>query len=167
LIRAEEMKNGLTRRGPLASSSRAVSAIVDRPPMPEPRMTPVRHLSSSVSGNPARILHGFVGGGDAVQDEVVDALLVARAHGQVGVERALDVGAAAAASIDARHFAGHLAGVFGRIEGRDPVRAGLAGQDVLPGDIDALTQRGQEAKPGDDDSTHGSLPTFDRGHMGI
>ena len=41
------MKNGLTRRGPLFSSTSAVSAMVARPPMPEPIRTPARSLSSS------------------------------------------------------------------------------------------------------------------------
>ena len=50
LISAEGMKNGLTRRGPFSCSSMAVSAMVPRPPMPEPIMTPVRSRSSSVSG---------------------------------------------------------------------------------------------------------------------
>jgi len=42
LIRAEGMKKGLTLRGPFSCSSMAVSAMVDRPPMPEPMITPVR-----------------------------------------------------------------------------------------------------------------------------
>jgi hypothetical protein len=51
LIRAEGMKNGLTRRGPFSCSSMAVSAMVPRPPMPEPIITPVRSRSSSVCGS--------------------------------------------------------------------------------------------------------------------
>ena len=50
LIRLAGMKNGLTRRGPRCSSSTAVSAMVLRPPMPEPISTPVRSRSSSSSG---------------------------------------------------------------------------------------------------------------------
>ena len=50
LIRLAGMKNGLTRRGPRCSSSTAVSAIVPRPPMPEPIRTPVRSRSRSSCG---------------------------------------------------------------------------------------------------------------------
>ena len=50
LIRAEGMKNGPMRRGPFSCSSMAFFSMVARPPMPEPMMTPVRCLSSSVSG---------------------------------------------------------------------------------------------------------------------
>ena len=40
------MKNGDTRRGPLSFSTIAVSAIPERPPIPDPIMTPVLHCSS-------------------------------------------------------------------------------------------------------------------------
>src|ERR1700761_6076810 len=46
------MKNGETFRGPRSFSRMAVSAMPERPPMPEPIMVPVAHLSSSVSGCP-------------------------------------------------------------------------------------------------------------------
>src|ERR1700744_2066999 len=44
------MKNGDTFRGPRSFSSSAVSAMPDRPPMPEPIMVPVAQRSSSVDG---------------------------------------------------------------------------------------------------------------------
>src|SRR6478609_5335977 len=44
------MKNGDTLRGPRSLSSSAVSAMPDRPPIPEPIRVPVAHLSSSVEG---------------------------------------------------------------------------------------------------------------------
>src|ERR1700744_601178 len=44
------MKNGDTLRGPRSLSSSAVSAMPDRPPMPEPIMVPVAQRSSSVDG---------------------------------------------------------------------------------------------------------------------
>src|SRR3984893_15385938 len=44
------MKNGDTLRGPRSFKSSAVSAMPDRPPMPEPIMVPVAHRSSSVAG---------------------------------------------------------------------------------------------------------------------
>src|SRR5712671_8122896 len=44
------MKNGDTLRGPRSFRSSAVSAIPDRPPIPEPIRVPVAHLSSSVDG---------------------------------------------------------------------------------------------------------------------
>ncbi len=50
LIRAEGMKNGLTRRGPFSFSSMAVSAMVASPPIPEPMITPVRSRASSSGG---------------------------------------------------------------------------------------------------------------------
>ena len=49
LISDAGMKNGLTRRGPLFSRMSVVSAIVCRPPMPEPICTPARSFCSSVS----------------------------------------------------------------------------------------------------------------------
>src|SRR5580704_2911025 len=44
------MKNGDTLRGPRSLSSRAVSAMPDRPPIPDPIMVPVAQRSSSVDG---------------------------------------------------------------------------------------------------------------------
>src|SRR5438874_8923207 len=44
------MKNGDTLRGPRSFNSNAVSAMPDRPPIPEPIRVPVAHLSSSVEG---------------------------------------------------------------------------------------------------------------------
>src|SRR5258708_8304314 len=44
------MKNGETLRGPCSWSSSAVSAMPDRPPIPEPIRVPVAHLSSSLAG---------------------------------------------------------------------------------------------------------------------
>jgi hypothetical protein len=99
--------------------------------MPEPMITPVRSLVSS-SGRPAGVLHGLVGRGHGVEDEVVDLALVLGGHGVVGIERTLDIGPAAAAAIDARHLEGDLAAVLFGIEGGDPAGAGLAGQDALP-----------------------------------
>ena len=45
------MKNGLTRRGPFSASSKVVSSIEGRPPIPDPMRTPVAYLSSSVLGS--------------------------------------------------------------------------------------------------------------------
>ena len=42
------MKNGLMRRGPFSFISVVVSAMLLRPPMPEPTSTPARYFSSSV-----------------------------------------------------------------------------------------------------------------------
>ena len=50
MIRAQGMKNGLTRRGPFWKSSTEVRSMSPGPPMPEPMMTPVRALASSSSG---------------------------------------------------------------------------------------------------------------------
>src|SRR6202789_1306382 len=44
------MKNGETLRGPRSLSSNAVSAMPERPPIPEPIMVPVAQRSSSVAG---------------------------------------------------------------------------------------------------------------------
>src|SRR6185369_14008124 len=44
------MKNGETFRGPRSLSSSAVSAMPDKPPIPDPIRVPVAHLSSSFSG---------------------------------------------------------------------------------------------------------------------
>src|ERR1700680_466148 len=44
------MKNGDTLRGPRSFRSSAVSAIPDRPPMPEPIMVPLAQRSSSLAG---------------------------------------------------------------------------------------------------------------------
>ena len=50
MIRRPGMKNGDTRRGPRSFNRIAVSAMPLRPPMPDPIMVPVAHLSSSVAG---------------------------------------------------------------------------------------------------------------------
>jgi hypothetical protein len=50
LISAPGMKKGETRFGPRSLIRSAVSAMVLRPPMPEPIMTPVRSRLSSSSG---------------------------------------------------------------------------------------------------------------------
>ena len=49
-ISAEGIKNGLTFLGPLELSNSVVLAIVSRPPIPEPRITPVLCFSFSVFG---------------------------------------------------------------------------------------------------------------------
>ncbi len=48
---AEGMKKGETRFGPFSLMSTAVSAMAERPPMPEPIITPVRQRSSSDCGS--------------------------------------------------------------------------------------------------------------------
>ena len=50
LIRRPGMKNGDTLRAPLSFMRTAVSAIPERPPMPEPIRVPVAQRSSSVEG---------------------------------------------------------------------------------------------------------------------
>ncbi len=87
---------------------------------------------SLVLGRPASVAHRLVGGGDRVQNEVVDPAAVLGGHHLVRVEGTLDVRPAAPASIDARDLAGHLAGVVARIEGRDAARARTALEDTLP-----------------------------------
>ncbi len=108
---------------------------------------------------PARVLHGLVGRGDGIEDEIVDPPLVAGGEGLVGIEGARDVRPAAAAAVHTRHLAGDLAGIVGRIEGGYPPDSGLAGQDGGPGDLGPLTQGGDQADTGDDDSTHASPQT--------
>ncbi len=49
-MRRPGMKNGETRRGPFSFSRRYVSAMPERPPMPEPMRTPARSSSSVVLG---------------------------------------------------------------------------------------------------------------------
>ena len=51
MISEPGMKNGLTLRGPFSFSSRAVSSMLGKPPMPEPIRTPVAYFSSSVFGS--------------------------------------------------------------------------------------------------------------------
>src|SRR5207245_7288762 len=50
LISRPGMKNGDTLRGPRSFSSNAVSAMPDRPSIPDPIRVPVAHLASSVEG---------------------------------------------------------------------------------------------------------------------
>ena len=49
-IKHEGIKNGETLRGPRSCNVREVSAIVDKPPTPEPIITPVLKKSSSSFG---------------------------------------------------------------------------------------------------------------------
>src|SRR5581483_9284504 len=88
-----------------------------------------------VLGGPAGVAHRLVGCGHGVEDEVVDPPLILRAHHLVRVEGALDLRPALAAAVDARDLAGYLAGIVGRIEGADPVRARAAGEDGRPGPL--------------------------------
>src|SRR5476651_739071 len=53
LTMIEGMKKGLTRRWPLLTAVRWVSSNVERPPMPEPTMTPQRSPSGLSMGKPA------------------------------------------------------------------------------------------------------------------
>ncbi len=162
MISAEGMKNGLTRRGPFSCSSIAVSAMVARPPMPEPMITPVRSPLALVLGRPVRVLHRLVGGGHGVEDEIVDAPLLAGAHHLVGIERAVDIRPAAAAARHARHLAGDLAGVVAGVEGGDPASAGLAGQEGRPGLFRTPGQGRDHANSGDDDAAHCQGPSPSR-----
>ena len=101
---------------------------------------------------PSGVAHGFVGRGDGVEDEIVDPPLILGRHDGVGIEGAFHVGAAAAPAVDPRHFAGDVAGIVAGVEGGDVPGAGLAGQERLPGDLDARTERGHKAEAGHDDA---------------
>ena len=83
------MKNGLTRRGPFSFSSSEVSAMPDRPPMPEPIRTPVRSCFSCVSAFQPESVERLRGRRHAVDDEVVDLALLLGLHPVVGIELAL------------------------------------------------------------------------------
>src|SRR6185369_1032661 len=89
-----------------------------------------------------------------VEDEVVHASAVLGRHRLVRIERAGNIRAAAASAIDPRHLASDLAGIVRGIEGGDGSRAGLAGEDLLPAELGALPQRGDQADSSDDDTTH-------------
>ena len=72
------------------------------------------------------------------------------------------VRAAAASPVDPRNLAGDLAGVVGGVEGGDRAGARLAVEDVLPGDVHPVSEGGQKAEAGDDDTTHGLTPSGPR-----
>ena len=127
--------------------------------MPEPIMTPVRSLSSSVSGFQSGVAHRLVGGGDGVEDEVVDPRAGPwRDMVWSGSKLPGDVRPAAAASVDAR-APRRRPGRRSPSASKAVIRPapGLAGQDASPAVLDALTQGGDEADAGDDDATHGQL----------
>jgi hypothetical protein len=52
LMMVPGMKNGEMRRGPFLSSSSLVCSIIGRPPMPEPKLTPICSAFCSVTVSP-------------------------------------------------------------------------------------------------------------------
>ena len=103
-----------------------------------------------VVGRPPGVPHGLVGGGDAVEDEVVDLAAVLRRHHRVGIEGAL------------RAVAGHLAGV-GRgvprgVEPRDRPGARTPLQKARPRRGDPGGQGAHHAHSRNHDPPHGAPP---------
>src|SRR5438105_4316904 len=60
LTMIEGMKNGFTRRWPFSTAVMCVSSRVERPPIPEPTITPQRSPSGLSRGNPASWSASFV-----------------------------------------------------------------------------------------------------------
>jgi hypothetical protein len=123
----------------------------ESPPIPDPIRQPVRSWLLGIARRPARILDRLVGGGHAVEDELVDLALLLGLHPVVGIEGA--VGAVAAL---------HLAGIgrgARRVEPRDRPRAGLPGQKPRPGFLDTRRQRGHKPQPRHNHSPHVPAPS--------
>ena len=75
---------------------------------------------------PARITDRLFGGGNAIQDEVIDLAGFFRFHPVIGVETAIR-------PVAARHFAGIGGGQMAGVEPGDRPGPGLAGQQAPPG----------------------------------
>ena len=95
----------------------------------------------------AGILHRLLGGRHGIDDEVVVAADFLGIHPLLGIEGAV-------AAVAARDFAGDLAGQVGCIEARDLAAARLAREKPAPGFVDAIGERGNHTKSGDDDTPH-------------
>ncbi len=149
------MKNGETRRAPFSLSRMDVSAMPDRPPMPEPMRTPVRSCFSGVSSFQAGIRDRLIGSRHRVDDEVVDLALLFLLHPVVGIELSLGRGAA-------RYEIRDLAGEVGSVEFFDAPCAAFAGQQIAPGRFHADTDRCDEAKSRNDDAPHAAQSSFPR-----
>ena len=89
LISAPGTKNGDTRRGPFSFSVMEVSAMEESPPMPDPIRQPVRSRLFRVGGRPARVPDRLIGGGHAIEDELVDLAGLLGFHPVVGIEGAV------------------------------------------------------------------------------
>jgi hypothetical protein len=137
---------------PLSFSVMEVSAMDESPPIPDPIRQPVRSwLSDRLAST--RILDRLIGGGHAIEDELVDLAGLLRLHPVVGIEGA--VGAVAAL-----HFAGIGRSKSGRVEPRDGPRPGLPGQKPRPGFLDTRRQRGHKPQPRHNHSPHVPAPSY-------
>ena len=135
-------KNGEMRLAPRATNSACVSSIIGRPPMPEPHEAAnalgLLFAERVVRGQPC-VAHGLNGGGQTVVDERIHVA------GVLGREIVLD--------LETLHFAREPAGKGGRIKLGDVGNAGAPRKHVAPGFPDGVTDRADEAEPGDDNST--------------
>ena len=101
--------------------------------------------------HPARIPHRLLGGGHAVEDEIIHLAAILRFHPVIGIEGAI-------AAIAERDLAGILRDHVRRIETRDRPRARLPRQQPLPGLFHPAGQRRDQTQTRDDNPTHSAPP---------
>jgi hypothetical protein len=77
---------------------------------------------------PATVTHRLIGGGNGIEDEIINPAPISQTHGLFGIIGARIVGTATAATINARHFASNLAGKIGGIKCGNPASTRLTRQ---------------------------------------
>jgi hypothetical protein len=82
-------EEGRHARGPFSLISTAVSAIEVKPADARPDHHAGAQRGSVGFGLPAGIAHRLLGGGHAIQDEVIDLAAVLRLHPVIGIEGAV------------------------------------------------------------------------------
>ena len=112
-----------------------------------PDHNPGAHPALLVLGHPVRVAHRLIGGGNAVEDEIIDLAALFREHVGIGVERAVR-------AVAIGHLAGILRGHVGRVEPGDRTGTGLTVKDAAPGFLDPIGQGRDQSKARYDDTTH-------------
>ena len=101
---------------------------------------------------PAGVGERLTRGAERVGNELVDLALLLRLHPLIGI-----VGAAG--TVAARDLAGDLGRQVGDVELFDSAGAALSGDQSLPRDLDAASERRDHAKPCDNDTPHAGSNT--------
>jgi hypothetical protein len=140
LLMSIGIMNGESRPGPRSSKILSCSVVVDKPPMPEPMMTPISSRFSRSRSRPES---------SAPMPGInAELRITVRAPDFLRRRKRRE-------RIKIFHLAGDLRVERRRVEGGDAVNAALAGNEVVPERFEFVSQRRHDAQAGDDHAAVG------------